>query len=328
MIEITKQTTGSLYEIPASEESLVRRFILSTPETRSICNNPRILGINYTRKLQKGCVFALRNLVDYASLQLNEKETIVFNILRGGLNFGLRDSLADAFNWNVHSSSFISAQRRRSESNPDNWEIIEGDYHKLFLNPVSSIVFGDVVATGTSLEHGVEILLDEVKKTKVAIRNLVFFTIGGKKTEEILQKYASQIKELCPEFEGIYIVYIEGRFIVPTEETPIHTKITGTDLIKRDALMAPEFIDSQYENPVYPLERCTIYDAGSRAFLVPEYAEDLLDYWKEVKVLAENGVTYQELAGERVPVIDLSRLGYQDLKDLAESQINFFETYI
>lgn len=328
MIEISKQAAGSLYEITGGSEPLVRRFILTTPETRSICNNPRVLGIDYTRKLQKGCEFALRNLVDYASLQLIEKETIVYNILRGGLNFGLRDSLADAFNWNAHSSSFISAQRRRCASNPEEWEIVEGDYHKLYLNPVSSIVFGDVVATGTSLEHGVEILIDEVKKSGTAIRNLVFFTIGGEKTEEILSQYASRIKDISPMFEGIYIVYIEGRFVVPTDETPIHTKITGTDLIKRDALMAPEFIESQYENPAFPLERCTIYDAGSRAFLVPEYAEDLLDYWKEVKSLADGGVSYQELAGERTPMIDISRFGNQDLKSIAESQIKYFETYV
>ncbi|MGL5920688.1 MAG: hypothetical protein ACRCZQ_09345, partial [Bacteroidales bacterium] len=268
------------------------------------------------------------NLVNSADLILNENETVVYNILRGGLNFGLRDSLADAFGWNSHSSSFISAQRRRCKDNPEEWEIVEGDYHKLYLKPVSSIVFGDVVATGTSLEHGMEILLDEVKNTGVSIRNIVFFTIGGIKTEEILSKMSVKLKEICPEFEGCYIVYIEGRFIVPDENTPLHIKITGTDLIKRDALMAPEYIESQYEQAIYPLERCTIYDAGSRAFLVSEYAEDLLEYWKDVKKLADEGVTFDELVNERTPMIDAAKFGTQDLSTMAQSQIDFFEKYV
>lgn len=328
MIEITKQPEGAVYEVKGHLSGLTRRFILTTPETRAICNNPRVLGIDYTRKLQKGCEFALRNLVNSAGLNLKEKETVVYNILRGGLNFGLRDSLADAFGWNSHSSSFISAQRRRCKDNPDEWEIVEGDYHKLYLKPVSSIVFGDVVATGTSLEHGMEILLDEVKRTAVSIRNIVFFTIGGIKTEEILSDISVRLKEICPEFEGCYIVYIEGRFVVPDENTPIHIKITGTDLIKREALMAPEYIESQYEQATFPLERCTIYDAGSRAFLVSEYADDLLEYWKEVKKLADEGVTFAELVSERTPVIDSAKFGNQDLSAMAQSQVDFFENYV
>lgn len=328
MIEITKQPEGSVYELEGMLSGLTRRFILSTPQTRAICNDPHVLGIDYTRKLQKGCEFALRTLVDKTGLQLNEMESVIYNILRGGLNFGLRDSLADAFGWNAHSSSFISAQRRRRVDNPDEWEIVEGDYHKLYLKPVSSIIFGDVVATGTSLEHGMEILIDEVKKAGVSVRNIVFFTIGGEKTEEILSLVSERLKTICPDFEGTYIVYIEGRFVVPSEETPLHVKITGTDLIKRDAVMAPEYIASQYEVATFPLERCTIYDAGSRAFLVSEYAEDLLEYWTEVLKLAESGMTFEQLVQERTPMIDAKEFGVQDLKELAKSQLDFFKKYV
>lgn len=325
---ISKKDTSALYRIEGEIGGRVSRYILTTPQTRAICNDPRVLGMDYTRKLQKGCEFALQSLVNEASLTLQEQETIVFNILRGGLNFGLRDSLADAFNWNAHSSSFISAQRRRCESNPDEWEIVEGDYHKLYLKSVSSIVFGDVVATGTSLEHGLEILIDEVIRSKSQIRNMTFFTIGGVRTEEILEKAGERLSQICPLFEGISLVYIEGCFVVPTLDTPIHTKITGTDLIKRDALMAPEFIESQYESPYFPLERCTIYDAGSRAFLVPEYAEDLCDYWKEVLELAKEGITFRMLVEERTPFLDSTRFASENLELMAQSQIDFFEKYI
>ena len=68
--------------------------------------------------------------------------------------------------------------------------------------------------------------------------------------------------------------------------------------------MAPEFIESQYEDPSYPLERCTIYDAGSRAFWVREYANDVLNYWKQVLDLAASGISFLEYLEQRFPELD------------------------
>lgn len=317
-----------LYELPNAWGEKIFTYITTTPQTREICNDPRCLGIDYTSKLQQACGDTLKALSNEDKITLQEKETIVFNILRGGLNFGLRDALAQAFGWNAHSSSFISAQRRRRADNPDEWEITEGDYHKLYLKPTSSIVFGDVVATGTSLEHALDILIHEAEQTGCTIKNMIFFTIGGIKTEAILARTAKRLTSLFLDFEGIHVVYIEGRFIVPDHNTPLTIKLTGTDLVRLDAVMAPEFIASQYENPCYPIERCTIYDAGSRAFLISEYAEDVLEYWQQNLELAEQGMTFTQLVNERFPEIDATRYANTDLKALSIAQIEFFSQYI
>jgi hypothetical protein len=85
--------------------------------------------------------------------------------------------------------------------------------------------------------------------------------------------------------------------------------------------MAPEFIESQYEDPAYPIERCIIYDAGSRAFWTREYIEDVVGYWKQNLDLAERGMSFEELVRERMPVLDASRFGSVDLAALARRQI-------
>ena len=59
--------------------------------------------------LQKACTKVLKGLKQTEMLQPEETETIVLNILRGGLNFGLREALADAFDWNNHGSVFLSS---------------------------------------------------------------------------------------------------------------------------------------------------------------------------------------------------------------------------
>lgn len=83
--------------------------------------------------------------------------------MRGGLNFGLREALAESFSWNQHSAAFLQRQRARKTANPEEWYITESDYQKVYLPEKSCIVFGDVVATGTSLEFALNELLNIAK---------------------------------------------------------------------------------------------------------------------------------------------------------------------
>ena len=85
-------------------------------------------------------------------------------------------------------------------------------------------------------------------------------------------------------------------------------------------LLAPEFVESNFEAPSFPLERCTIYDAGSRAFQGEEYLEDVIEYWTKVLALAET-VTFEEMMAERFPEIDIRRFGSVSLKQVAKDQL-------
>jgi hypothetical protein len=81
-------------------------------------------------------------------------------------------------------------------------------------------------------------------------------------------------------------------------------------------LVSPEFALSQYEDVSYPLERCTIYDAGSRSFDIPEYMHDVLDYWEQMKKLAERGFTLFEAMKERWP-----EAGWESFDQFSEERI-------
>ena len=54
----------------------VERYIATTAETRAICNDPRITGIDYTDKLQQACVAVLKTL----DLNIKESSGVVVNI--------------------------------------------------------------------------------------------------------------------------------------------------------------------------------------------------------------------------------------------------------
>lgn len=312
----------SLYALQEGAElGDVLRFVASTPQSRAICNDPLILGLPYTQALTEACREVLKALRDKLPVELSEAQATVLNILRGGLNFGLREAAGQAFSWERHSTAFISAQRARQSERPEDWYITENSYQKVFLPSTVDLIFGDVVATGTSLEYALRQILEISQAQGSGIRYILFFTIGSERSEEILQSLCKTCREKFPNFKGATVVYLEGRFSVPDSKSKLQIKISGTDLLRTQAILAPEFIESQFESPSYPLERCTIYDAGSRAFFVREYLEDVLDYWEKTKALAQAGLSFTELLAERFPELPPQKFPPTDLKNLAEQQI-------
>ena len=296
-------------------------YVATSPGTRAICNDPRVFGLDYTRRLRAACADTLRAFPDLFS----EREAVVVNILRGGLNFGLREALGDAFGWNAHTTCFMSAQRARDDADPENWHITENSYRKVYFPPRASFVIGDVVATGTSLRYGLRELISAAHEQEIDVRNLVFFTFGGPKAQEILAELDATCRSIFPDYNRTILVYFEGRFTCPSVGTPLTIRLTGTDLVRWGSLMAPEFIESQYGDPAFPIERCTIYDAGSRAFWTREYLEDVIGYWRQNLQLAEHGMAYAQLLAERFPELDPARFGDVDLGALSRRQIENLE---
>jgi len=318
--EINRKETSAVYRIEDGKETDVIRYVLTTPETRAICNDPLVMGYDYTEKLEKACATFLQLTQDPTAMDLQENRSVVFNILRGGLNFGLRGSLARAFGWNNHSSSFVTAQRARVIESPEQWHITEDEYKKITFPQRAQIIIGDVVATGTSLKHGLGIMINEAVKQGTELGSILFFTIGGPKSEERLIEADKACRRNFPHYEGTHVCYIEGRFSVPTTESKVSIKITGTDLMRCNSLLAPEFLQSNFEAPSYPLERCTIYDAGSRAFQIEEYREDVIGYWTKVLDLAKT-LTFEEMIAERFPEIDIKKFGSVSLEQVARDQL-------
>jgi len=299
-------------------EPQIETLIASTPETRAICNDPTVVGIDYTDRLRRACanIFVARNF------GLKESGTVVVNILRGGLNFGLRNALSDAYGWKTHTTCFISAQRARNAADPEEWHITENAYRKLYFPQETSLVIGDVVATGTSLQYALGELLNTAENQRTALRNIIFFTFGSPAAVEILRKVDQECRQRFAGYRKTTLIFLEGCFQVPDLTSTLAIRLTGTDLLRLGAVMAPEFIESQYEDPAYPLERCAIYDAGSRAFWVREYADDVRNYWRQVLDLAEQGMDFPTYLAQRFPELDVTRFGTPSLHDIAVREIS------
>lgn len=312
------------YRLPGSG---VTEYIVSTPQTREIVNRPELVGCDYTTLLRDGVTAALGSAPFQAELAaIREEEVCVLHCLRGGLNFGLREALARAFGMNRHTSAFLSSQRYRLADG--DWEVREDFYRKLDMSPGTVLFAGDVVATGVTAENGLEVLRDHLLRIGSSLRRLFFVTIGGPRLTRILTQVDGRFRNAFPDFTGSAAIYLEGCFALADRDTPLRIVHPGTDLLRRGALLAPEFAESQGLDPAFPLERCAIYDAGSRAFGIETYLQDVRGYWQAMRGLAEEGVTLAAALEERWPAAERpevcdfgERLRADDLRELCERRL-------
>lgn len=320
-------SSGSDLELASIEgdfETPIRRYIFSTPQTSAIVNRPEVMGVEYTEKLEEGITMFLESFRPMLG-QVNDRDVNVLHFLRGGLNFGIREALGRAYGWNLQGSTYISSQRDKDEMG--RWYIREDSYRKSTIRKGSIIFCGDVVATGVTMESGLRTLTKIVKEEHASIRRFIFFTIGCHKAEKVLQHFHDVWKEHFPDFEGIDVIYIEGKFHLADSKTPVTIKLQGTDLLRRDSILLPSFIQRQEASLSAALERCTIYDAGSRAFDIAEYCKDVAEYWAEVAALAEKGMSAQQYLQERYPEAGqplLQAAQHTDLGALARGRTSLF----
>jgi hypothetical protein len=278
-------------------------YVVSTPSSRRILNHPELVGVEFTRELKNAVAETLRYFPDRDYyLSLHPATLSVVHFLRSGLNFGIREALYDAWGFNTQASSFITSQRQRDQFG--RWYIKDDQYRKIEIPSGVSFFIGEIVATGVTVDNGLEIIFRLAKNLGRPVHNVVFFTIGCHKIEKALQKYDALLRQTFREYRKTTLIYLEGKFHLADSRTEARLKIQGTDLMRHPALLAPEFEISQFDRLSSPLERCVIYDGGARAFDIPGYFEDLTGYWKKLLDQGKAGWTLEEALAERWPAAE------------------------
>ena len=296
---VRRTAVASWYAVKGDHQGAVERYVVSTAGSRDVVNRPELLGVAFNLALEQ-CITSCLVTAPFRPLleQHPEERVCAVSFLRGGLNFELRRALHSAYGFNRHSSAFMSSQRYREDGR---WYVKEDMYRKLDIPRDAVLIMGDVVATGVTMENGLRVVIDHIVEIGGSVRALVFFTIGCHKAEKALAAIDERLRQAFPDYERTVLVYLEGKFKLVDSKSELRIGIPGTDLVRRGGLITPELEVSQYDRPSYLLERCAIYDAGSRAFDIPHYARDVVDYWSEVLRYAEQGWTLGEALLERWP---------------------------
>ena len=215
----------------------------------------------------------------------------ILSILRGALNYPLEESCYRE-HIRVHDISFLSSERVFADEEIAGLEI---KYSKLTMVPDSTLMIGDIIASGETLIHCLRYVTDFYRKNGAKLRNIIIFTIGGTKGIEILENLTREIREFWPEFEGFITVYYEGIFSTYQDKGVSGINLPDVDFYWKDGIIAPETLSMC--SPLF--EKCIIYDGGARRYEIHEHVEEVLEFWEGIKERADK-IDFKELLDEKI----------------------------
>lgn len=146
-------------------------YITSEAETRKLLNTPEVVGYEvYNCLIPSTC-----QMLYYLKEQKKVTTANILSILRGALNYPLEEACYKE-HIRVHDISFLSSERVFAEDEMTGLEI---KYSKLTMVPDSTLMIGDIIASGETLIHCLRYVTDFYRERGTKLRNIIIFTIGG-----------------------------------------------------------------------------------------------------------------------------------------------------
>lgn len=328
--EPVRQRSSGNGIINGNLDTRIKRYIVSTSQTQQITTQAETVSPEFENLLQQGigATISRSGLADIIRETIGQNTSFVdvLFILRGGLSFDPTTGLGEIGLRKIEH--YLSSQRKRipNSENPegDNWEIIQDGYRKMFEAETEprqiNLFLGEIVATGTSLKHG---LIDFLKEAQTKnyrsiaegnrVNSITMFSIGGQKSEDILAEILNGNdfhSELFTETFRANIVYLEGRFGLAKKTTQLRIKNPDTDLLAyhEGAIATPEFVRELLTRPEYLLEPCIIYDGGKRRSAHKAHLKEVIEHWETLKKYANNGLRLHTAINERYPIVGVSNV--------------------
>lgn len=274
-----------------NEDYLNRYYIVSNKDTRKLMFKPEVVGFEVYTSLLDATTRMMRHF--------KNKEMIssanILSILRGALNYPLEEACYRE-NIRVHDISFLSSERVFHEDEIAGLEI---KYSKLAMVPDSTLLIGDIIATGDTLVHCLKYVIDKYKSHNAKLRNIIFFTIGGWKGIELMEKLTREIREFWPDFEGFITVYYEGVFSTYQDKGVSGINIVDVDFYWKGAILAPEYRYAALQDQNILFEKCVIYDGGARRYEIVDHVKEVLEFWEGLLERADR-IDFRKLIEEKI----------------------------
>ena len=266
-------------------------YVTSEAETRKLLNTPEIVGYEVYNCL----IPSTSQMLYYLKEQKKVTTANILSILRVALNYPLEESCYRE-HIRVHDISFLSSERVFVEEEIAGLEI---KYSKLTMVPDSTLLIGDIIASGETLIHCLRYVTDFYRSHGAKLRNIIIFTIGGTKGIEILEKLTQEIREFWPEFEGFITIYYEGIFSTYQDKGVSGINLPDVDFYWKDGIVAPEFRRETLSMCSPLFEKCIIYDGGARRYEIHEHVEEVLAFWEGILKRADQ-IDFEELLAEKL----------------------------
>jgi len=294
-------------------------YIVSNKGTRKLLSSPEVIGYD--------SYLAMTDATSDMIGCLKQDNTIgsnvdIMTILRGGLNYPLEECCYRN-GVRVTNMDFISCERIIHNNQITGLDI---RYSKLRAPRNITLMIGDIIASGETLERSMHYIISEFKRLGGSIRNLVFFTIGGTRAIEFFEAMLPVFRSNWPEFENITCVFYEGIFSAYKDKGVTGISWPAIDFFWKDGVITPEFRAYVLSDDDALFEKCIIYDGGARRYEIPDHYHEVTEYWENIRDVANN-FSFKDFLDEKLgyptPIsydnwLELNHYGNLDKEQMAK----------
>ncbi len=309
------QEDTSIYEL-RMEQLTNKYYILSNPGTRRLMAFPEVVGFDSYLSMLPPTVAALRQLIH----QGQGGDVDILTILRGGLNYPIEEACYRS-GIRVRDIHFVSCERIIEDHIITGLEI---KYEKLRVKADSTLVIGDIIATGDTLRLCLEQVVDRFRRRGGSIKKIIFFTIGGTRAIDLMEEKTEEIRKIFPEFEGFQCFFYEGIFTVYTDAGASGINVPDIDFGWKGGVVSPDFRRFVLDHPYSILEKCIIYDGGARRYEIPVHFHEALEYWEGIWARADQ-IDPKLMVGEKLgystPITYNNWLTLNHFRDLMDERL-------
>ncbi|MBR1758405.1 MAG: hypothetical protein IJ744_06720 [Lachnospiraceae bacterium] len=254
-------------------------YIISHPETSRLMNSPEVVGFEVYQCLLPSTCRMMRFFKEQGKIT----SANILSILRGALNYPMEESCYHE-HIRVHDISFLSSERVFHHEELAGLEI---KYSKLAMVPDSTLVIGDIIASGDTLKHCLGYVTEKYRRHNAKLRNIIFFTIGAFRGIELMEQMTKEFREFWPEFEGFIGVYYGGTFNMYNDRGMTGIQVPLVDFYWKDGIVAPDYRKRTLEDGDALFEKCTIYDGGARRYEILDHIHEVSEYWEDMLARAD-----------------------------------------
>ncbi|QZE15802.1 hypothetical protein K4L44_08220 [Halosquirtibacter laminarini] len=282
MLQVIQQDFDcSIYKV--EEKNCVHTFFISTPESRHICSDLSFVGENLQNGLKQSLARTISQLKFNHLFLEDQKNTTLLLPSSAAFGFPIRDAIQDSLGWGKYATKFHIDQIE--SFNEQLWIVDQGWNEE-------------------SLNRWAEPLISSQEQKVQDLKKITIFTLGSQQYLEALYQWAESWQKTHKSPLEIQIFFFEGIFILQKENATKQMSMS-----KSDANLAPEYIDGHYYNTLYPIQREAVGSIEERVFDPLKHLHREKEYWENTQKHIEDGLTYQQLASEKIPFIDAEAFG-------------------
>ncbi|MGN0032978.1 MAG: hypothetical protein ACI358_04275 [Candidatus Limimorpha sp.] len=310
-ILIKENNYNGIYRL-SSDKFLNTYYIVSDANTRRLMASPEVVGFETYTSMLRPTSSALKMLIDKGVVSRDGVD--ILTILRGGLNYPIEECCYQC-GIQVNNIDFVSCERIIKNHCIENLEV---KYEKLCVKANTTVILGDIIASGDTIRLCMRHVIDYFKANGGSIKKIVFFTIGGTKAISIMESFTDEIKGFWPDFEGFFCVFYEGVFTVYEDKGVTGVNVPNIDFGLKGGVISPDFREYLVDYDYCPalLEKCIIYDGGARRYEIGAHYEEVMDYWKSLYKVSGN-VDFDAFVAEKI--------GYRDISFSQWIELNGYE---